>query len=204
MTSMLLRGLFNAKILDYDQVGSWAERFGNRARVDGLSFHLDNRLLLGYFKGTIVANAYEEDERKVISKHLTGDEPVIELGASIGVVACMVNRSLKSPDQHVVVEANPELIPTLKKNRDTNGCQFAIVEAAIGYGSDSITFFTNGVSLLGSIYNGGGKKLEVRTRTLQSIAENAGFRHFTLICDIEGSEIGMLEHEIDFIREHVD
>ena len=110
---------------------------------------------------------------------------------------------LKVPDKHVVVEANPALVPTLQKNRDINGCQFAIIEAAIGYGSDTVTFFSNGLSLVGSIYLGGGEKWEVRTRTLQSIAEEAGFDRFTLICDIEGSEIGMLENEMAFIREHV-
>ena len=202
ITTMLLRGLFNVKMLSYDEAGRWAERFGNKARVEGVTIDLDNRLLPLFFKGSIVANKYEIYERQIIQKNLPAHEPVIELGASIGVVSCTVNRRLVSPDQHVVVEANPELIPTLKKNRDMNRCQFAIVEAAIGYGNDSIPFFSNGMSLAGSIY-GEGQPMEVAAKTLQSIAEDAGFRHFTLISDIEGSEIGLLEHEMDFIREHV-
>lgn len=202
MSTMLVRGIFKTRLLDYDVAGKLAERFGNRACVDGSIIHLDNRLLPLFFKGTIIADLYEQSERQIVQKFLSTDMPVIELGASIGVVSCMVNRRLKAPDQHVVVEANPELIPTLKKNRDTNGCRFAIIQAAIAYDSDSITFFFNGVSLLGSIY-GQGRKTEVPTKTLQSIAENAGFDHFTLICDIEGSEISLLEHEMDYIREHV-
>ncbi len=201
--NMFLRGLFNARLLNHVQIGSWAERFGLRARVDGLSFYLDNELLLTQFKGMVIVDLYEKGERQIIKEYLNQDEPVIELGASIGVVSCMVNSRLKAPEKHVVVEANPELIPTLKKNRDTNGCQFAIIETAIGYGSDTVTFFSNGLSLVGSIYLGGGEKWEVPTRTLQSIAESAKFDRFTLISDIEGSEIGMIEHEMDFIREHV-
>lgn len=202
ITTFLLYGLIKARILNYDDTGKWAERFGNKARVDDVTIHLDNRLLPLYFKGTIIAGIYERGEREIIQIYLPIDEPVIELGASIGVVSCVVNRKLTSPEQHVVVEANSELIPTLKKNRDTNGCQFTIIEAAIAYGSDSVTFFSNGLSLVGSIY-GKGHSMEVPTRSLQSIAEGAGFQHFTLICDIEGSEIGLLEHEMDFIREHV-
>jgi len=202
ITTLLLRGLFNVKMLSYDEAGRWAERFGNRARVDGVTIHLDNRLLPLFFKGSIIANKYEIYERQIIQNNLPDHEPVIELGASIGVVSCTVNRRLAAPAQHVVVEANPELIPTLKKNRDMNRCQFAIVEAAIGYGNDSIPFFSNGMSLAGSIY-GKGQTMEVPAKTLQAIAEDAGFRHFTLISDIEGSEIGLLEHEMDFVREHV-
>ncbi len=203
ITSNLIRRLYNARVLNYDSAGRWAVRFGNRTRLNGISYDLDNPLLPEFFKGLIVVDLYEKDERQVIEEYLPVDEPVIELGASIGVVSCMVNRRLKAPDKHVVVEANPELIRTLTKNRDINGCQFAIIEAAIGYGSETVTFFSNGMSLVGSIYLGGGEKWEVRTRTLQSIAEEAQFDHFTLICDIEGSEIGMLENEMDFIREHV-
>lgn len=202
ITTFLLRRLIKARMINYEDTAKWAERFGNRACVDGVTIHLDNRLLLPYFKGMIVADVYEKGERQIIQKYLPVDEPVIELGASIGVVSCVVNRKLTSPDHHVVVEANPELIPTLKKNRDTNGCQFTIIEAAIAYGSDAVTFFSNGLSLVGSIY-GKGQSVEVPAKSLQSIAESAGFHHFTLICDIEGSEIGLLEHEMDFIRDHV-
>jgi len=203
MVNKLLRRLWHARVLSFDDVGKWAERLGNRTTVDGMSIHLDNPLLPVYFKGTMVLDKYEKGERQIIQKYLTPNEPVIELGGSLGVISCMVNRQLKAPDKHIVVEANPVVVPTLKKNRDANGCQFAIIEAAIGYGSDTVTFFSNGLSLCGSIYLGGGEKWEVPTKTLQSVAEDAGFDRFTLICDIEGSEIGMIEHEMDFIREHV-
>jgi FkbM family methyltransferase len=203
MVNKLLRRLWYARVLSFDNVGRWAERLGNRTYVDDLSIYLDNPLLPVYFKGILVLDKYEKDERQVIKEYLPEGEPVIELGGSIGVVSCMVNRRLKAPDKHIVVEANPVVVPTLKKNRDANDCQFAIIEAAVGYGSETVTFFSNGLSLCGSIYLGGGEKWEVPTTTLQSIAEKAGFDRFTLICDIEGSEIGMVEHEMDFIREHV-
>ncbi|HVB62276.1 MAG TPA: FkbM family methyltransferase [Ktedonobacteraceae bacterium] len=203
MKAVLLRGLFMSQLINIEQLGKLAERFGDIARSDGLIIRMDNPLLPVRFKGTILMGWYENDEREMIQKNLPDDEPVIELGASIGVVACIANRRLRSPDQHVVVEASPELIPTLKKNRDLNSCQFTIIEAAIAYGSDSIAFFPNGESLAGSIYTGSGQKVEVPAKTLQAIAENANFHHFNLICDIEGSEIEVIDHEIDFIREHV-
>ena len=203
LKAVLLRRLYRSGLITIEQLGILVERYGNIARSDGLTINLDNPLLPTRFKGTILLGWYENDEREMIQKNLPANEPVIELGASIGVVACITNRRLLSPDQHVVVEASPELIPTLKKNRDLNGCQFAIVAAAIAYGSDTVAFYPNGESLAGSIYAGSEQKMEVPAKTLQAIAEDANFCHFNLICDIEGSEIEIINHEIDFIREHV-
>lgn len=203
LINKLFRWCFKVKLINHDDIGALAVRFHFKAFIDGLFFYLDNDLLLEKFKGLMVVNIYEDDERHLTKEYLDKNSPVIELGASIGVISCIVNSRLKSPQKHVVVEANPKLIPTLKKNRDMNGCQFTIIEAAIGYGGETVTFFSNGLSLVGSIYLGGGDKWEIPARTLQSIATEAGFDRFTLVSDIEGSEIGMVEHEIDFIREHV-
>ncbi len=203
MKAMLFRGFYTSKIMNLEQLGKLAELLGNNARVGGITIGMDNRFIGADIKGEIMVDGYEYQERQLIQKYLPNDEPVIELGASIGVAACMVNRRLTSPDQHVVVEANPDLMSILKKNRDMNHCQFQIIEAAIGYDSAYITFFSNEGSLTGSIYRGGGKLMRVPARTLQSIAEGAGFSHFNLICDIEGSEIDVIDHELTFISEHV-
>jgi FkbM family methyltransferase len=203
MKVMFLRWLYNPDIVEEDFIGALAFQFGNTARLDGITIHMDNKLMSLITKGELILGKYEAHERQLIQKYLPLDEPVIELGGSIGVVACTINRRLVAPVQHIVVEANPDLIPTLKKNRDINGCQFEIIEAAIGYGSPSITFFTDEDSLTGSIYHTKGRAIEVPVQTLQSIAEKAKFRHFNLISDIEGSEIGLIDHEMDFIREHV-
>jgi FkbM family methyltransferase len=201
--AMLFRGLYNLKIMILEQLGQLAERLGNKARLDGITIRMDNPLIRMDIKGEIMLGWYEFLERQLIQKYLPKDEPVIELGASIGVVACEVNRTLALPHQHVVVEANCDLIPTLEKNRDMNHCQFDIMEGAIGYGSAYILFFSNEGSLTGSVYRGSGKTMKVQALTLQSIAEKAQFSYFNLICDIEGSELDLVDHEIDYLYDHV-
>jgi FkbM family methyltransferase len=203
MKAMLFRGLYASKIMNLEQLGKLAELLGNSARLDGITISMDSQFIGAAIKGEIMVDWYEYQERQLIQRYFPNNEPVIELGASIGVVACMVNRRLTLPNHHVVVEANPDLVHVLKKNRDMNQCQFHIIEAAIGYGSAYITFFSNEGSLAGSIYQGGGKPMTVPTRTLQSIAEGEGFSHFNLICDVEGSEIDIINHELTFISEHV-
>ncbi len=201
--AMLFRVLYNLKIMNLEQLGKLAELLGNTAHLNDIIINMDNSLIGAVTKGEIMLDLYEVQERQLIQRYLPNDAPVIELGASIGVVACIVNRGLTSPSRHIVVEANPDLIPTLKKNRDMNHCQFDITEAAIGYSNAWITFFTNEGSVTGSIYRGGGRAVKVPTKTLQSIAESAGFSYFNLISDIEGSEIDIINNEIAFIREHV-
>jgi hypothetical protein len=71
---------------------------------------------------------------------LRRDLPVIELGGALGVVACVTNKLLAQPSAHVVVEANPLAIPPLTVNKEANHCAFEIVNRAIAYGVDSVTF----------------------------------------------------------------
>lgn len=185
------------------QFGQLTERLGNKAQLGGITIRMDNPLIRMDIKGEIMLGWYEFLERQLIQRYLPKDEPVIELGASIGVVACEVNRTLTQPDQHVVVEANRDLIPTLEENRDMNHCKFNIMEGAIGYGSAYMLFFSNEGSLTGSVHRGSGKTMKVPTLTLQSIAEKAQFSYFNLICDIEGSELDLVDHEIDYLYDHV-
>ena len=79
-------------------------------------------------------------ERRAVKKHLRRDLPVIELGGALGVVACITNKLLADPTAHVVVEANPLAIPQLQLNKESNHCAFEIVNRAIAYGVDAVTF----------------------------------------------------------------
>ena len=49
--------------------------------------------------------------------------PVIEFGGCIGVISCLTNKKIKDKKKHIVVEAQPYLIETLKKNRNNNDCK---------------------------------------------------------------------------------
>src|SRR5580698_4591709 len=94
-------------------------------------------------KSTLIelfTNKYEAAERQAVARYLRRDIPVVELGGSMGVVACVTNRLLKDPAAHVVVEANPLVIPQLELNRALNRCQFEIVNRAIAYEMETVTF----------------------------------------------------------------
>ena len=67
----------------------------------------------GYFaEGKI-----EVDEQYLVKRHVAPQATVLELGANLGVVSSVVNKMLTYPENQVVVEANPTIIPYLEANK---------------------------------------------------------------------------------------
>jgi FkbM family methyltransferase len=170
-------------------------------RLDGCTFRLEG-IREGSTVIELVTNQYESAERKAISKYLKRSLPVIELGGSMGVVACVTNKLLKDRSAHVVVEANPLAIPHLEHNRKLNHCQFVIVHKAIAYGVDVVKYRPSS-SLLGNSITAEGDAAEVTVPAvrLEDLAREHGFSRFNLICDIEGLEYEMVRNEPDALRQ---
>lgn len=175
---------------------------GNHIRCRGLKFSVRNPMVSRLDKAALLYGLYERAELELSMENIDVSLPTVELGGSIGVVACVTNRRLARPTEHVVVEPNPRLAPTLEENRGLNGCRFEIVNAALGYGSPTIDFFVE-EALTGSTRESGGQKYTVSTTSLGRIIEDRGFGRINLIVDIEGAEIGMVENELETLRRHV-
>jgi FkbM family methyltransferase len=169
-------------------------------RLDGCRFNLD-RIADSQTKVALIMNQYEAPERHAVARYVRRHLPVVELGASMGVVACVTNRVLKSPAGHVVVEANPLVIPQLEHNRALNRCRFEIVNRAIAYGMESVTFRpSSNVSISSITAVGDQEPVTVQTIELRDIVRDRGFTRFNLICDIEGLEYDLVCHEMDVLK----
>jgi FkbM family methyltransferase len=168
--------------------------------LDGCTFSL-KRLPESQTKLHLLQNKYEEFERRAVLQYAPPEIPVIELGACIGVVACITNRALKSARPHVVVEASPLAIPLIEENRSLNQCDFEIVNAAIAYGQQTVTF-TPSLELLGNSLNQSNTTdpVTVNTIRLDDIVTRKKIESFTLICDIEGHEYDLVQHEADVLK----
>lgn len=190
---------------DHRVLGRLLELTGNVSRLDGCRFPLTSPLISTALKSRYLLNRYERPERDAVRRFLDPAVPVVELGAATGVVACVTGKRLTHPENHVVVEANPELIPLLRANRDLNGCSFTIVNKALGYGSGEIAFYTNHNDkfMSGSVRRVTDTKLSVPTVTLAELLALRGFERATLICDIEGAELDLVEHERDLLSKRI-
>jgi len=179
-----------------EKIGMWYRRTGNAVRLDGCVFDLEG--LSEDISSLLLRGEYELSERTIARMFLDQRLPVIELGSCIGVVSCITNRMLQHPDRHVVVEANTNIIETLRSNAARNRSRFTIVNAALGY--DASPFFVSS-HLIASGTRAQGTPINVPKRTLRQIADEFQFDRFTLVCDIEGSETDLVDREGEFIAE---
>ena len=86
-------------------------------------------------KASLFWGLYESAEIRLVQRYLRPDLDVVELGSSLGVVACHIRRIL-SPDRRLVcVEADSSLLPILTSTLQRNACagNLTIVAGAIDY-----------------------------------------------------------------------
>lgn len=184
-------------------LGKVIEKRGNLVKLDGCRFSVDSASIPAEIKGYFFFNRYEHPERKAVRKFLNPKLPVVELGGAIGVVACITNRKLVNPRNHVVVEPNPALLSLLQSNRDNNSCVFSILPGAIDYNCSVTTFYRSDNYLGSSLDNKYGEPIPVTAVTLGQIVDKFGFETCTLICDIEGGEYELVAQESHVLQQRV-
>ena len=111
---------------------------GCRFKVPGFPDEVWRNLIIG---------DYEAPERRSIKQYLDPKSPLVELGGCLGVVACIADRLLEHPQKHIVVEASPQFVPVIRANAIRNKCELTIVNAALAYGCDNMTFYISAVPL---------------------------------------------------------
>lgn len=185
------------------QLGRFVGMPTDIVRLDGCKFTIAKDRVPANVVDLLLSDLYEEPERKALTTFLDPALPVVELGACIGVVSCLTNRRLQKPERHLVVEANPALLPLLEQNRARNNCRFKIVHAAVSHGAESITFNVDDNILASSVGSDERQGVVVPTVTLERLLNEHGFERATLICDIEGAELQLVEHELKTLSERV-
>jgi FkbM family methyltransferase len=189
--------------------GKALEIRGNTIEIEGCSFGLDSRAITTESKSKFMFNQYERPEREAVRQFVDPALPVVEFGGSIGVVSCLTNRKLRDPQQHVVVEANPELVPLLLRNRDRNRCHFIVLPRLVAYGYEQAPFYASAANFAIGSGTAPERGFEVRvtsvaTIDLRSIVEENRFERCTVICDIEGGEFDLVRHESQILKERVE
>ncbi len=184
-------------------LGKWVELKGDSEKLDGCTFDLSHANIATFLKSRFLLNSWEEESRYLFKKHMPKDMPLVEFGASIGIVSCITNKQLTHPESHVVVEANPHLLPILEKNRTDNNCGFKILNKAVAYGAPEVHFNLNDRCNEGSVSQTA-TDITVPTITLQNILDTEGFTKINMVCDIEGAEVDLVENEGHVLRDHVE
>jgi FkbM family methyltransferase len=168
---------------------------GRRLQSDGLSFQVPTKNSRWSELATYWFDTYENSERALAARYIRPEERVLELGGCLGVVSCSINRLLENPNRHVVVEANPELLAYLYKNRRRNKAQFVIEHAVVGvHGAQAVARLDGTLTSSFTSVTEVPRADMIVTRSLAELCAKHG--DFTcLVMDIEGAEYGVLTGE---------
>lgn len=145
---------------------------------------------------------YESGEIRFLQRHLRSELDVVELGSSLGVVACHIGRMQKPGKKLVCVEANSELVPALRRNVASNlpDRPVIVLNRAIDYNPsrDTVPLVFGNTSLGGRTV---GRSVEdahllVPTTTLSALLREQEIEGpYALVSDIEGAESGIIRHD---------
>jgi FkbM family methyltransferase len=169
--------------------------------LDGCCFDLRG-LPNSAMKLELLTGRYEQPERDAVRRYIRPEWQVVELGGCIGVVSCITNKLLNHPELHVVVEANPLSIRFLENNAAANQCSFKVLNRALAYGKDAVTFIPTTDFWGNSIDQTGGRDaaVTVPATSLAQVLREERFETFALICDIEGYEYDLVTHEEEALK----
>jgi FkbM family methyltransferase len=166
-------------------------------RVPGCGALFDTRV--DGFSDTAVAsiffNLYERAERHFVERTLPVDLDVVELGGSLGVVTRTILRKLEPTRRLVTVEADPRLAKGLSTALASfcDSGRLIIENAAVDYDSSAQqTRFSPSESNLGGSLGDTRRSVEVTRTTLSDLLSRHQIDAFSLVCDIEGAEAGLL------------
>ena len=156
-------------------------------------------------------NTYEKEEINMILStiphKLFKDLNVIEIGGCLGVVSVISNHLLVNKKNHVIIEANPELLPILEFNKKINNSCFNIEHCIISKNDNSTKFKVYDKVVAGSAHRRDNREsneriYNVKNKTLESLV-NKYCTFDCIIIDIEGGELDFLIENTDYIRNQV-
>lgn len=172
--------------------GSYFTLLGKKKiKLDGVEVLVPYEVTDIRLRGQFQINSYEKRERKYLKSYLNPEATVLELGGCIGIVASVANSLLQHPERHIVVEANPELVPYIERNKAHNGSSFIVENCMISNKTEN-DFYIGPTIGESSARRKSLKKISVPGRTIADLEQKHQLKFDTLIMDIEGAELELL------------
>lgn len=164
-----------------------------------------DRAIASRFVASVFWGFYESAEIRLIERHLSKQTDVVELGASIGVVSSHIAARLGQGHRLIVVEPNPTLLPTLKSNIDrhlADGASAHVEHAAFSTSQTSVALCITDnrdhtATQISDISKANAKSIIVPAMSLTAVIERHNLVDYTLVCDIEGTEIALLQYDMN-------
>ncbi len=159
---------------------------------------LDDEVITPWIKRLFCRGQYEREETEMVAKHLDSGADIVELGGGIGYLSCYIDSQLDGDSKQIVVEPNERLLPLIERNRSRNDAEFEIVNKAYSPHSDRLAlevseqFWEASVAVSDDPH----ETVTVPGTDLSTLLEQYELSTVTLVVDIEGSEIDLIESEL--------
>ena len=152
-------------------------------------------------------NGYETSLFDALDEFLPRENPVIEIGAGLGVVSAYVNDRIFIKNEHIALESNPYYTELLKNTKKMNNLGTRFVHGAIYYDSALSPYVLakageNGdTAVYTAVYTSDSiieLKMEVQSLTLSEVIRDSAFvdkSNITLIVDADGVFEDILDNE---------
>ena len=132
-------------------------------------------------RGSILPHKFLEREEQLDAyAFLPHDSTVLELGARYGTVSSIINRVIKDPRRHLVVEPDRNVEAALRRNREAGGSQYEIFIGAIS--KDPIVLQLDGYGSMTVKTDKG----NVDTATIEELEKRYNLKFDALVADCEG------------------
>lgn len=150
-------------------------------------------------RAALLFRTYESAEIRLVRSHLRDTDHLVDLGASLGVVSAAAARLLPDGATVTCVEANPRIAALTGVNVEYNApqVQVRVVHGAIDYSrpaGEAVPFAAAAQHVASAIDTSGAEAgftaPAVRLSDLVGPDET-----FSLVMDIEGAEVGLLQAE---------
>jgi FkbM family methyltransferase len=172
------------------------------AELDGVKVALKDSPLSPTMRRRLLKGYYETAERDLVQQFIRPGDKVLEIGASIGVLTCFLQRQAGANGRVVSIEADARLKRYFDANLALNGVRAQWINALccplwIAEVPASIvqtTFQVSDNNLSGRTRTGVASGDTPSWATAQTICASLQFEPTTLVVDIEGAEVVWVEH----------
>ena len=149
---------------------------------------------------TLQHRIYERAEQILAWRYIPDDASVLELGGRFGMVSCVINYKLKSPQNHIVVEPDLSVQETLLKNREAHKASFFVWPGIVS--KRPMYFYKLGYLGFSSYCSEEPNLYPVCYCTIADLKAKTGISRFThLVADCEGGLFPFFQDFPEFFDE---
>jgi FkbM family methyltransferase len=172
-----------------------AQLFDKPVSVYGIQYDIFHDSVGQPYRDLILYERYEKNEIDLIEKHIDPTTPVIELGAGLGVVSCVIS-SIAHGTDHIAVEPSSESVEVLQHQREINNMQFDIVNACYHPTKRNVEFDVSDKLTRRKVSSDNSSPTKPKEAlSLEVLANSFKQPRFNLVCDIEGMEWKLIDQE---------